>query len=170
MRVSVRVLLVLVVLVGCVGCDQMSKATARACLPRAAVQSYFGDTVRLQLVENAGAFLSIGDSLPHPVRAAVFTVGVAFLVGGLLICAVISPGLGAPHRLAIAAMAAGGLGNVIDRLRFDGLVTDFLNVGLGPVRTGVFNVADATLMLGVLLLLVPLRRRPPKRALRARGE
>ena len=36
----------------------------------------------------------------------------------------------------------------MDRL-IHGSVVDFLNVGIGPVRTGVFNVADVAIMLGV---------------------
>jgi lipoprotein signal peptidase len=38
-------------------------------------------------------------------------------------------------------------------------VTDSLNVGLGSLRTGIFNVADAILMLGVAVLLISLRAR-----------
>ena len=40
-----------------------------------------------------------------------------------------------------------------------GAVTDSLNVGLGSLRTGIFNVADAILMLGVAVLLISLRAR-----------
>jgi lipoprotein signal peptidase len=35
-----------------------------------------------------------------------------------------------------------------------GNVTDFLNIGVGPVRTGIFNFADVALMLGLALLVV----------------
>ena len=51
-----------------------------------------------------------------------------------------------------ALICGGGLGNVIDRVSHGGYVTDFLNIGVGPVRTGIFNVADMALMLGVALL------------------
>ncbi|MEJ0007739.1 MAG: signal peptidase II [Steroidobacteraceae bacterium] len=54
----------------------------------------------------------------------------------------------------LALFAAGGLGNLIDRITGDGRVTDFLNVGLGPLRTGIFNVADMTLMVGVVVFLI----------------
>jgi signal peptidase II len=39
-------------------------------------------------------------------------------------------------------------------MRYGGRVVDFLNVGLGPVRTGIFNVADMAIMAGVILLIV----------------
>jgi signal peptidase II len=35
----------------------------------------------------------------------------------------------------------------------DGRVIDFLNVGIGGLRTGIFNVADVAIMVGVALFL-----------------
>ena len=71
--------------------------------------------------------------------------------------------MGLQHRERIRAdgalRKAGGLGNLIDRLRFDGVVTDFLNVGVGSLRTGIFNVADAILMLGMFVLVIGWSRR-----------
>ena len=43
--------------------------------------------------------------------------------------------------------AAGGASNWIDRV-MHGSVIDFMNVGIGPFRTGIFNVADMAIMLG----------------------
>ncbi|MEW6242048.1 MAG: signal peptidase II [Chloroflexota bacterium] len=53
-------------------------------------------------------------------------------------------------RLAMAMQLAGALGNLIDRLLFKGLVTDFISVGTFPV----FNVADASISVGVVVLLL----------------
>ena len=58
-------------------------------------------------------------------------------------------------RLAMVGLVlflSGGASNLIDRFAF-GSVIDFLNVGFGPFRTGIFNVADIAIMLGVALLL-----------------
>jgi signal peptidase II len=41
-----------------------------------------------------------------------------------------------------------------------GSVVDFLNVGIGSLRTGIFNVADMAIMLGVALLLLAELRKP----------
>jgi signal peptidase II len=43
---------------------------------------------------------------------------------------------------------------LIDRLIYDGRVTDFLNVGIGPLRTGIFNLADMAILAGALLLVL----------------
>ncbi|HEV2700815.1 MAG TPA: signal peptidase II [Steroidobacteraceae bacterium] len=159
MRALSRSLLVALVLVGCVGCDQISKAAARAYLPGSGVHSFLGDTLRLQYAQNPGAFLSLGESLPPAVRFDGFTVAVGAIVVALLGWALLSQRLSWPTRLAITAIGAGGLGNVIDRLRFDGAVTDFLNLGIGSLRTGIFNIADAILMVGVIALLIGWSRK-----------
>jgi signal peptidase II len=159
MRLLARSALIVLVLIGCVSCDQVSKMTAREYLPGTGVHSYLGDTFRLEYAENPGSFLSLGDSLPSSVRYAAFTVGVGVFVAALLAWAVLSPRLAWPERLALVAIGASGASNLIDRIRYDGMVTDFLNVGIGSLRTGIFNVADAIVMMGAICLLFAWRRR-----------
>ena len=61
---------------------------------------------------------------------------------------------GRVQHLAVVLLLAGGIGNLIDRLFHGGLVIDFLNVGIGPVRTGIFNVADMAIMAGFGILIL----------------
>lgn len=149
-----RVLLLLGLMLGCVGCDQATKIVARAHLPRYDVISLLGDTVRLQYIENPGAFLGLGGTLPEGLRHALFVVAVgvtvALLVGYALVRVARRASL--QQVVALALVCGGAVGNLLDRLLRDGLVTDFLNVGLGPVRTGIFNVADVALLAGAALL------------------
>ena len=58
-----------------------------------------------------------------------------------------------PAILAISLSIAGGVGNLIDRILHDGTVVDFLNVGIGRIRTGIFNIADVAIMGGAVLLI-----------------
>ncbi len=62
-------------------------------------------------------------------------------------------------RLALSLVAAGALGNAIDRIG-RGYVIDYLD--LGPGLWPVFNLADALVVVGVLLLVLEglFRRRP----------
>jgi signal peptidase II len=53
-------------------------------------------------------------------------------------------------RLALSMQLAGALGNLIDRLQFEGRVTDFISVGTFPV----FNIADASISVGTAILLL----------------
>jgi hypothetical protein len=54
--------------------------------------------------------------------------------------------------LGLALMVAGGLSNLVDRLFQSGAVTDFMVLRLGPLHTGVFNLADVGIVLGTVAL------------------
>jgi signal peptidase II len=154
MKTNVRIAVILMTVVGCVGCDQVTKSIARDQLPLLQVISLFNDTVRLEHTENSGAFLSLGDTLSSTARRILFTLGGAVLVTATAVWAFRSRRISGAQIVGAALICGGGLGNVIDRVSHSGNVTDFLNVGVGLVRTGIFNFADMALMLGVALLVV----------------
>jgi signal peptidase II len=154
MRLVVRTVVIVAFLVGCVGCDQTAKAIVRQSLPAGETHSYLGGVLRIQHTENPGAFLSLGASLPRAARELAFTAGVGILVGALLLWAVFGRDLNTFRRLCLAAIAAGGTGNLLDRVLHDGTVTDFLYLGVGPLHTGIFNLADVLVMLGLAGLLL----------------
>jgi len=81
MRNLTRIAVVLTTMLACVGCDQITKLAARLQLDPGATVSLFHDFVRLQHVENPGAFLSLGDSLPKSFRTILFTFGGIVLFG-----------------------------------------------------------------------------------------
>lgn len=61
--------------------------------------------------------------------------------------------------VSLVYVLSGGVGNLIDRVCNNGLVTDFINVGVGPIRTGVFNVADMAITFGAISIgLVAFKR------------
>ena len=47
----------------------------------------------------------------------------------------------------------GGFSNLLDRMLKSGAVADFMNIGIGNVRTGIFNLADVAIMVGAGVLL-----------------
>ena len=53
-------------------------------------------------------------------------------------------------RLALAMQMGGALGNLIDRLLYDGVVTDWISIG----NFAVFNVADASITVGTVIMLI----------------
>jgi signal peptidase II len=159
MRAIPRIVVVMLTLSSCVGCDQVSKSAARSWLHAGVTESLFADSLRLQLMENPGSFLSLGASLPEHLRFTLFTAAVAVLLAGLVFASLFARRLSTSRFIALALVAGGGISNLIDRLLNDGRVTDFLNVGIGSLRTGIFNPADMAIMAGVLLLV--LRRSAP---------
>lgn len=152
-----RLMLVLLVTLGTVGCDQGTKQMAVSHLRGAPSVAYLGGLFELRYAENAGGFLSFGASIPDGLRFALFTVGVAFFLLAMLVVAVMSRKLAVWDTLALLALAAGGASNWIDRVMNDGRVVDFMVLQAGPLRTGVFNVADVVIMAAIPMWLFSAR-------------
>lgn len=143
-----------VLLVTLVGCDQGMKFYAVQNWKGAGRMSYLGDLFRIEYAENKGAFLSLAATLPAEARFWVLTVGNGVLLAGLLLYLI---GPRRQHALTFVALSlvlVGGVGNMIDRIRIQAVI-DFFNLGIGDLRTGIFNVADMAITAG-FLLLIPL--------------
>ena len=145
-------ILPLILLLTTVGCDRMTKHLAIIHLAGAPPQSYLQNTIRLQYAENSGAFLSLGSELPDTVRTAILTVGVALLLALVAVLAIRRRWTGAALA-GVSLMWAGGVSNLIDRA-MSGHVVDFLNLGVGSLRTGIFNVADVAVLIGAVMIVI----------------
>ena len=149
-----RALIFLAVSVLSIALDQWTKQLATAALRGQPARIWLNDVFRLQWATNDGAFLSLGSSLPPMARYWVLTIGVGALLLALSVYALVSKKLDPFQTGAYALIASGGFSNWIDRARFNGVVVDFMNMGLGSLRTGVFNVADLAILVGIGLLFV----------------
>lgn len=168
MKLARRALLIVLVLFACVGCDQLTKSIARHTLAASEPIPFLNDLFRLQYVENRGAFLSLGANIPEHLKYWILVVVVGIALGGMLVYLLTSRKLTRVRSAALSLVLAGGLGNLIDRILNDGRVIDFMNLGIGSLRTGIFNVADIAIAVGGLWLLVDAMRRPQKERARAR--
>ncbi|HEY1305646.1 MAG TPA: signal peptidase II [Vicinamibacterales bacterium] len=148
-RNSIRLALLIAVL-STIGCDRVTKHVASSVLADGAVRSYLADTVRLEYVENTGGFLGLGADLPDAWRTTLFTA-----INGAVLLAIAAASVRFRWRgwllTGACLVLAGGVSNWVDRAA-RGTVVDFMNVGVGPLRTGVFNVADVAIMLGLAAL------------------
>jgi signal peptidase II len=149
---KLRLLLALVIVTSTIGCDRVTKHMAVQVLANAPDRSMLGDTIRLEYVENSGAFLGLGSSLPQPAKIAIFVVGNSVVLLFLGIEVIRRRWTGAAFAGTVLFIA-GGTANLIDRIAH-GRVVDFMNVGIGPLRTGIFNVADLAVTFGVLLVIL----------------
>jgi signal peptidase II len=159
---SHRLLFALLLMAATIGCDRVTKDMAEDRLKGAGRRSYLADSVRLEYVENRGAFLGLGRNLGPRARFWAFTVGTGILVAGLAAGLILRPDGRLRDMTAGALLCAGGLSNLIDRAARDGAVVDFLNVGIGPVRTGIFNVADMAITGAVCVLVLGNRAAKPQ--------
>lgn len=144
---------ILLLLALCVGCDQVTKDAAQQYLAFEPPKSWFHDTVRLEYAENTGAFLSLGGGLSKEFRILLFQVLPALWLIALTIYLLSTKPASMLPTVAWSLVLSGGLGNLLDRLLHEGRVIDFMNLGIGPFRTGIFNVADVCITLGILLLV-----------------
>ena len=155
MKLSTKVILFCIFCLTFIGCDRITKDLAKQHLKDKATKAYLNDTVRLQYVENTGAALSLGDDLPKQVSFWVLSILPLLILSGLFIYTLKNlQQMGTMKVFSIALVFSGGIGNIIDRLLYDRHVADFLNVGIGNIRTGIFNVADVCVTAGVIGLLL----------------
>src|SRR5262249_20571818 len=145
-----RPLALLGLLVPCVACDQFTKVLAVDHLRGAGEVRVVDGMFRLIYAENPGAFLSLGANLPDGWRSGLFIFAASLLLLGVAVV-VVRKKLALPVFVALALLVAGGVGNMIDRvLRPGGRVVDFAQLSVGPLRTGIFNVADLQIVAGAV--------------------
>jgi len=147
-----RDLLVVFGLVSGVGCDRVTKAVAPSVLPESGAWSFLGVGAAAACPQSRGVSQH-GGVAAGGVAAAIFLVGAGGALLALLGYVLCSRSLSPSSRLGLSLVLAGGVGNLVDRIRYDGAVVDFLNVGIGALRTGIFNVADLAIFAGALVLI-----------------
>ena len=147
--------------------DQITKTWALMAVRGRPPSSFLGDLIRLAYAENPGAFLGLGDVLSASARFWVLTMGVAVMLafGMFVLIRELrrNAGWNACLVTGLTCVLSGGLSNLGDRMfRTSGKVVDFLNMGVGGLRTGIFNIADVAIMVGVGLLFLSSSRDPGK--------
>ncbi|MEL7249824.1 MAG: signal peptidase II [Bacteroidota bacterium] len=147
-----RILLVLGLIIANIGLDQWTKVWARETLQFKPMESYWNDFFRLIYVENKGAFLSLGSDLSDGLRVAILHFFPAILLGALTLYAMFSKAINKWQIIGMSFIIGGGISNVYDRIVYEA-VTDFMNMGLFGVRTGIFNFADVSIMVGLGIML-----------------
>ena len=142
-----------------IGCDRVTKVIAKDNLVYGEPISYFHDTFRLQYVENTGAALSLGDNLPEAVSFWLLSMFPLAVLVALFIYVITR--LNKMNRIMLFSFSliiAGGLGNIIDRIFYDRHVSDFMNIGIYNLRSGIFNVADICITVGAVGLFMAYYR------------
>ena len=148
-----RSIIIFGILVVNVSCDQISKSIVRQRVNDYQEISIIKNFVTVTKVENAGAFLSLGDSLPDTARFILLTLLPLLVLAFGVVFLFTKSNLPKPVILGFAFVMGGGIGNIYDRL-VHGSVTDFLHIDFGIIQTGVFNMADVSIMTGVLIVLL----------------
>jgi signal peptidase II len=137
--------------------DQATKAAIDSALALGERVPIIGDLVVLWHVRNEGAAFSLFQG------GQVFFLIVTVLAFAMLIYFQRAfRGRGVALYVVLGLILGGTLGNLIDRIRL-GYVTDFISVGIGDLRWPTWNVADASIVVGILALVAYLMILEPRR-------
>lgn len=114
-----------------------------------------GEYVRLTYIYNPGAAFGIHVG---EYSRQIFLVLSLFALTALFIMYWFTPVTDRVRLMSISLICAGAVGNLIDRIRSEAGVVDFIDVGIGDVRWPVFNVADMAVTAGAVILALSLWR------------
>jgi signal peptidase II len=158
---SKKISIVFSILLVLVALDQWTKHLAVKHLKNIAPINYVDGMFQLLYAENPGAFLGMGGNMSSTARFVIFGLFVAIGLA-VMFWSILKNKISDSETLAYSFILAGGIGNVIDRLTHDnGHVIDFMFIDLkfaDLARTGVFNIADIAIVIGVILLLFQTKK------------
>ena len=109
----------------------------------------FGEWARFTLVYNPGAAFGLHVGEHSRWIFMVLTI-VALVILGRLYAA--TRGGDTVRTLSLALVCGGAVGNLIDRIRSEKGVVDFIDMGMGDSRWPTFNIADMAVSMGAFLL------------------
>lgn len=133
--------------------DQISKIIVRKNIDLHEQISYLGNYFTFTKVENSGAFLGMGDSMPEYIRIIVLILLPILVMGYGIYFLITKKDFPKLTLIGFTMMIGGGLGNIYDRIVY-GSVTDFMHIDFGFAQTGIFNVADLSITTGAILVLL----------------
>lgn len=136
-----------------IGCDQLSKNVVRKNIDTHETIELIGKNFILTKVENNGAMLGFGSEL-SPILKIVFLQVLPVVVLIILLFRILrKTDMNKWLVFAFACVIGVGIGNLIDRIAY-GQVTDFFYIDLGGyLKTGIFNMADVSVTMGVFMIL-----------------
>ncbi len=152
-------------IIGFLALDLLSKTWAEHFFRNRGPLRVIGSYFIMTFSENHGGFLSLGASISGLVWNLIFIVVPILVIAAIIFYLFFKPA-SAISRWSYVLIISGGLGNVIDRVIREGYVRDFLNFGVGTFRTGILNIADIYVTIGVILLF--FGQRDSERALNSK--
>jgi signal peptidase II len=153
MQGSARIRLIMILIVANIAADQVTKVLARKHIEYNERIEIIGDYLIFTKVENTGAFLGMGSELSPTLRILTLLVLPTLVMLGILYYLIRTKDLTKYSIWGLSFIVGGGLGNIYDRMVY-GSVTDMLFLDFQFAHTGIFNVADMSVMIGTGLVLL----------------
>ena len=146
--------------------DQITKAMIRPSLALHQSIEIIPGFLDLTRVHNTGAAFGMLNNADFPMKTLVLSLVALLALGGVAWYAATVPLTDRLARIGVAGVLGGAIGNLIDRAK-DGYVLDFVDAYWGTWHFWAFNVADAAITIGVVLMILDmlgLGRRSDSRA------
>ncbi|HTM25192.1 MAG TPA: signal peptidase II [Vicinamibacterales bacterium] len=138
-----------------IACDQVSKLLVRSTIPLYAKRTIIPHLLDFTHVQNTGAAFGLMNAADFPYKSALM---IAIAALALVAISLYARQLGTHERLSrygLALILGGAFGNLIDRA-IAGYVIDFVDVYWGDAHFWAFNVADAAITIGAILVLLEM--------------
>ena len=148
-----KIFIILFLVLTNIGCDQVSKKVVRENLKYHDRIEVGTDKFVLIKVENDGAMLGLGQNLSPFLKKILLQGLPLFFLTAMLSYILFKSGLDKLFIIGLTFIIGGGIGNMIDRILY-GSVTDFMLIDFGLVKTGIFNAADVSVMIGTGIILL----------------
>ncbi|AUP80730.1 signal peptidase II [Flavivirga eckloniae] len=160
----IKVFVSLLLILSNISCDQITKDKVRESISKYEVIEVIGNSFMLTKVENNGAALNLGGNLTPFLKIIFLQVFPLTVLLLLFVYIVREKMISKLNLIGFSFIIGGGIGNIYDRIFFNS-VTDFMYVEYGGIKTAIFNMADVSVVIGCLLvllniLLVAIKRKP----------
>ena len=140
-----------------ISCDQISKDLVRKNVRPADYIEVVDNHLILTNIENTGAMLGFGSQFSPLLKLILFQLLPTLVLFVLLFRILQKSVMDQRLAIAFAFVIGGGIGNLWDRV-VNGSVTDFFQIKIGFLKTGIFNMADVSVTCGVLFILFLILR------------
>lgn len=149
---ATRNLIIILLVISSICCDQVSKSIVRKNVGYNTQINLLSDYVILTKVENTGAFLGLGDSIPRPWYIILMIILPILVIAYIIYYIFKKDSYSVLTVAGISLLIGGGLGNIVDRILY-GSVTDFLRFDFIIFHTGILNLADVSVTTGLFIIL-----------------
>ncbi len=143
------------VVIALIVADQLTKAMVRGSVELHESIPLVSDVLALTRVHNTGAAFGMLNSIEFPGKTVVLTLVASLALAGVAWYAASVPQSDRLARLGVACILGGAIGNLIDRATA-GYVLDYVDVSWRGWHFWAFNVADAAITIGVVLMIFDL--------------
>ena len=146
-----RTVLISIIVILNFSIDQITKSIVRKNVDNTETIPIIKDIVILNKAENTGAAYGIGSNFPSDLKTIYFQILPIIFLVFLLRMIIVDSDITKRTAIGIAFAIGGGVGNILDRV-FYGTVTDFVILKIGSFETGIFNLADVSIIAGIILV------------------